>query len=97
MEKRLLCPHCGKPIEVVIAKTKSTPEAKIPLIDQIKGALGERMENVDVAEKNGTVTVTPKGFLGRDLWQRINDALKEFEPEWVSAGKESKWVVKTTG
>jgi hypothetical protein len=93
MEEKINCPYCGKPLEIAIAKTKSLTDTRT-LIDQVKRVLGKTLNNVDVAEENETVIITPKGFLGRELWQQINDALKQFEPEWVSAGKESRWVIK---
>jgi hypothetical protein len=91
-EKTLNCPYCGKPLEIAIAKTRSLTDTRT-LIDQLKRILGKTLNNLDVVEENEAVIITPKGFLGRELWQQINDALKPFGPEWISAKKESRWVI----
>lgn len=90
-EKTLQCPYCKKPLEVEIAKTE--PE-RMTLLEQIKHALTKSLNSVDITETNGIVVVTPRGFLGREVWQQINENMKQFNPEWVSEGKESRWIVK---
>jgi hypothetical protein len=37
--------------------------------------------------------VKPLAFLGREVWYEINDMLKSFNAEWVSAGNESRWII----
>jgi len=65
------------------------------LIAEVKKAIDDWIEDVDITEENGSVIVMPKGFLGKDVWYEINGALKPFDAEWVSAGKESKWAIKS--
>ena len=92
---RIECPHCGKPIDLQATKVEpETVEKSAPLIDMVKSTTRKWSKEVDVVEQNGMVIVTPKAYLGKDLWQQINDSLKPFEPEWVSAGKESRWVIR---
>jgi hypothetical protein len=89
--KTLQCPYCKKPLEVEIAKTESN---RMTLLEKVKHALTKSLNSVDITETNGIVVVTPRGFLGREVWQQINETLKQFNPEWVSEGKESRWIIK---
>jgi hypothetical protein len=47
-----------------------------------------------------TITESPKGFkvnrakyLETNLWQQINDKIQEYGGKWISAGKDSHWIV----
>jgi len=93
MEKRLVCPHCEKPIYINVTLGNAAKK-DVPLVEAIKGAISKWAENVDITQKNGTVVVTPKGYLGTEMWHLINSSLSQFETKWVSAGKESRWVIK---
>lgn len=86
----LRCPNCGEPISLQVLKV--TEESS--LINEVKRTIDDWIEDVDITEENGSVIVMPKGFLGGDIWHEINDALKPFDVEWVSAGKESRWVIR---
>jgi len=96
MEEKLTsieCPHCGNPITIQVIKTE--PKVDEPLtIDAVKSAISKWADCVDVVEQDNAIVITPKGYLGRDVWQEINDALKPFEAEWISAKKESRWIIK---
>jgi len=97
MEKRMTsleCPHCGNPIAIQVIKLESRTEQTVT-IDTVKSAINKWADCVDMIEQNNTVVVTPKGYLGKEVWQQINDALKPFNPEWISAKKESRWMIKT--
>lgn len=94
MEKRLVCPHCDKPLYINVTLGNAAKK-DVPLIDAIKGVISKWVENVDIVQKNGTVVVTPKGYLGTEMWHLINSSLSQFETEWVSSGKESHWVIKS--
>ena len=85
------CPSCGAPISLQISKVKKQSS----VIAEVKKTIDDWIEDVDITEENGSVIVIPKGFLGKDVWYEINDALKSFDPEWVSAGKESRWIIKS--
>ena len=86
----LSCPSCGQPISLQFSKVTEQP-----LIDKVKDTINDWMEDVDITEENDTVVVMPKGFLGKDVWYEINDALKSLDAEWVSAEKESRWIIKS--
>jgi DNA-directed RNA polymerase subunit RPC12/RpoP len=96
MEEKIFkieCPHCGNQILFNVIK----PELKEKVsIDAIKVAIDKWADCVDVVEHDNTIVITPKAYLGRDVWQEINDALKPFNPEWISAKKESRWVIKAS-
>ena len=87
---KLRCPSCGEAMEIRISKVTEQHAT----IDDVKGALEEWTDQVDVSEGDGSITVTPKGYLGKELWYQMNSALKPFGAEWVSAGKESRWIIK---
>jgi len=98
MEEKLTifkCPHCGKQIGVCTVSyvTKIDAAVQTQLIDHVREALSKWVDDLDVIENEQTITVTPKGFLRKDVWYEINDALKVFDAEWISAGKESRWVI----
>jgi hypothetical protein len=86
----LSCPNCGEPILLEISKVLKQPAS----IQDIKGVLDRWIEDVDVTEENDSIVVIPKGFLGKELWYQINNALKPFDADYVSAGKESRWVIR---
>lgn len=87
----LRCPNCGEAVEIKIGKvTKQHPS-----IEEVKAALDEWIDQVDVTESDGSIVVTPKGYLGKEPWYQINKALKTFDTEWISAGKESRWIIKS--
>lgn len=86
----LSCPNCGEPISLQVVK----PIEQSSLIDKVKDTIDDWIEDIDITEENGSVVVMPKGFLGKETWYEINEALKPLDAEWVSAGKESRWVIR---
>lgn len=86
----LSCPNCGEPIALQANKvTKKTASIK-----EVKETLSEWIDNVDVIEEDDCIVVMPKAYLGKELWYKINEALKPFDVEYVSAGKESRWEIR---
>jgi hypothetical protein len=81
------CPYCGKRIGLTKLETKRTAE-------QVKVAISNWSEDLDVVKEEDFIAVIPKNYLGTEVWQEINNALKPFNPEWISAKKESRWVIK---
>lgn len=88
---RLSCPNCGEPINLQVLKVTEQSS----LIDRVKDIIEDWIEDVDITEENGSVIVTPKSFLGKDVWYEINDALSSLDAEYLSAGKESRWIVRS--
>lgn len=88
------CPHCSKPITLQVTKTESKKTKRVPLIEMVQSTTKKWSNDVDVIEEEKGVVVIPKGYLGKDVWFQINESLKPFDPEWVSAGKESRWVIR---
>jgi hypothetical protein len=92
---KIECPHCGNTIALQVTKVESKiVEKSVPLIDMVKSTTRKWSKEIDVIDQNEVVIVKPKGYLGKDVWQQINDSLKPFEPEWVSEGKESRWAIQ---
>ena len=84
----LSCPNCGESISLRVLKVEEQSVG-----DKVKDTIDDWIEDVDITEENGSVVVMPKGFLGKETWFEINEALKPLDAEWVSAGKESRWVI----
>lgn len=84
------CPSCGDPISLQVSKVAEQSS----LIAKVKETIDEWVEDVDITEEDSSVVVVPKSFLEKDVWYKINDALKSLNGEWVSAGKESRWIIK---
>jgi len=87
----LRCPNCGEAIEIRISKSNR----KSASIEEVKDVLQEWIDRVDITESEDSIVVTPNSYLGKGLWYEINEALKTFDAEWVSAGKESRWIIKS--
>jgi hypothetical protein len=67
-------------------------------IDELEYKLQEYIPNLDTLLK---FTESPEGFkvnrakyLETELWQQINDKIQEFGGKWISAGKDSHWIVQ---
>jgi DNA-directed RNA polymerase subunit N (RpoN/RPB10) len=87
------CPYCGKQIGLNTVSYLTKLETKLSA-EQVKDAISNWIEDLDVIEEEGSIAVIPKNYLGKEVWQEINNALKPFNPEWISAKKESRWVIK---
>jgi hypothetical protein len=88
------CPHCNKAIALQIKKAESEETERVPLIEMVQTTVKRWNDDLEILEEDDSVVVIPKAYLGKDVWQQINDSLKPFDPEWVSAGKESRWVIR---
>ena len=55
-------------------------------------AAGVDLALVNVEQSEGTVTVSPKKFLG-DLWGPINDSMRELGGTWIRDGRNSRWEI----
>ncbi len=87
------CPHCNKPIILNATKTELRKSEKVPLIEMVQSAAKKWKDDIDILKDGSDVVVIPNAYLG-DTWHKLSDALKSFNPEWVSEGKESRWVIK---
>jgi len=85
------CPYCGKPIGICTVTYTSKTQS---LIDQVRNTIKEWREQLEIIQNEQTITVTPRGYLGKETWYQINEVLKSFDAEWVSAGKESRWIIR---
>ena len=72
------------------------PRIQIPLritADSVRSRLSEYLEELDVSEEPEGIVVKPKGFLGRDKFASIAAIIEEFGGEYISAGKESRFLI----
>jgi len=85
----IVCPYCGKTVYFRVEKAT--------LREEVVSALGSLNELVDISEPtpDGTLTVKPKGFLGKEKFTEIARALERFGVNYVSAGRESHWIIGT--
>lgn len=88
------CPHCNDTIALQVVKTELKKMKRVPLIEMVQSTTRKWRNDVDVIEDEKSVVVTPKAYLGKEVWYKINESLKPFDPEWVSAGKKSRWVIR---
>jgi hypothetical protein len=100
----ITCPDCGSKIGIVISVGKEAPvvvheepEAKEWPPEEVDfktklEAAGVDLALVDVEQSEGTLTVSPKKFLG-DLWGPINDAMRELGGTWIRNGRNSRWEI----
>ncbi len=100
-----MCPDCGSKIGIVIsvgqkvpvvvqeeAETEEWPPDEIDFKAKLEAA-GVDLALVVVEQSEGTVTVSPKKFLG-DLWGPINDTMRELGGTWIRNGRNSRWEIK---
>jgi hypothetical protein len=73
------------------------PVLEFRSIAELENRLQESIPNVDTIL---TITEIQDGFkldrakyLENDLWYRINDEIQQFGGKWISAGKESHWIM----
>jgi len=95
---RIECPHCGNQIAIQVIKPEPKVETKTETtvtINDISLALNEWADCIDIVEQDNAIVITPKGYLGKDVWAEINNSLKPFNAEWISAKKESRWMIKS--
>jgi hypothetical protein len=59
----------------------------------VEEAIKEWIDQVEITESDDCISIMPKEFLGKQ-WYQVNNALEKFGAEWISAGKESKWIIK---
>jgi uncharacterized Zn finger protein len=83
------CPSCGESIELTIRKVSTKLSVAI-----VEEAIKEWVDQVEIIESDDCISVVPKEFLGKQLWYQVNNALEKLGAEWISAGKESKWIIK---
>jgi len=100
----ITCPDCGSKIGIVISVGQKAPvvvheepevEEWLPEETDFKvrlEAAGVDLALVNVEQSEGTVTVSPKKFLG-DLWGPINDSMRELGGTWIRDGRNSRWEI----
>jgi hypothetical protein len=87
---RVKCPNCSETIELTIRGVLKTLSSTV----DVKEAMEEFVDHVDITESDDSIVITPRGFLEKKLWYQINNSLEKLGAEWVSAGKESRWVIR---
>ena len=58
--------------------------------------LGNRVKKVEILNKDNSIEIKPRGWLGKKNWREINEILLRNGFEWLSSGRDSCWIkIKT--
>lgn len=83
------CPKCGVVLTVTVKGTVETDS-----ISDVKALFPVELENLLIFEDKSTfVRVKPRQFLGTEYFSRIASIVREAGGEYVSAGKDSHFVI----
>lgn len=95
-----VCPYCKRPFEVKVLPITEEPEepeeAEFGIYSLSKFLVSKGIDNdlVDITKfADGKISVSTTKRLDRDVWMRLNNALKEHGFKWVSDGARSHWGV----
>ena len=62
-------------------------------VDRVKSRLDEFLEDLTVTQEEDEIIVRPTGYLGRERFASIAAIVRELGGSYVSAGKESRFVI----
>jgi len=62
-------------------------------VEVVKGAFGNDADYLTFEEKEDYIKVSPRQFLGTELFARIGATVRELDGDYVSAGKESHFRI----
>lgn len=93
------CPSCGVSLAVLICSEayKEKPTTTIKrTVEDVKTMLPQDVPedlNIAFSKNQQTIHITPKKFLGKERFYKVQKAVKNMHGEWVSQGKQSYWWV----
>lgn len=65
------------------------------LLETLRTHLAEYLQELTITEEPTGVTITPNAFLGREKFVVIASIIEEFGGHYISAGKESRFLIPT--
>lgn len=85
----------------IIVKPSATPIEEAPTIpappritvESVRSRLSEHIEELEVSEEVEGIVVRPRSYLGRDKFASIAVIIKELGGSYISAGKESRFLI----
>lgn len=80
-------------LEITITVKPSAPAPPRIIVETVRARLAEHMKEVSVTEEEEGIVVRPTGFLGRDKFSSIAAIVRELGGNYVSAGRESRFVI----
>lgn len=63
-------------------------------VEEVKSALGEYEDVLSISEEDEGIVVQPVSYLGKEKFATIASEVRELGGEYVSAGKESRFIIK---
>ena len=98
------CPHCGSKIGIFLAVEEGevaeerveAPREALSAEERVRRFLQEEgvdMSLIKIEEEETQIVISPMGYIG-DPWGEINDKIRQMGGEWISAGRESRWIIK---
>ncbi|UCH03176.1 MAG: hypothetical protein JSV20_05225 [Candidatus Bathyarchaeota archaeon] len=82
-----------KPSISVEEKPLFAPAPVKHILESIESALEEYREDIEIREETDKITVKLKGYLGREKFAAIASIIKGLCGEYISAGKESRFII----
>jgi hypothetical protein len=81
-------------VEAARPERAERPPASVEEVEYRLSSVAQ-VEDLIVAESvdQPAFTVTPKKYLGDEAWRTVNQAVGQMGGRWVSAGRDSKWVI----
>jgi len=87
------CPNCGVELGLkLLGEPERTTETS-PSVDHVRVALGDYAKLLNFETGSGIIVVKPKYFLGKERFAQISEQLKQFDAQYVSEGKNSRWEI----
>ena len=86
----------GLDITITVKPSSAIPEAPAPpriIVESVRSRLAEYLEDINVSEEAEGIVVKPTGYLGRDKFASIAAIVRELGGNYVSAGRESRFVI----
>ena len=62
-------------------------------VESVSADLSPYIDDLDIAEDEENIVVMPKRYLGRKRFSEIAELMRELGGNYVSAGKESKFLI----
>lgn len=80
----------------VAAVTPSPPAPPPITLDLVRSRLVDYVEDLTIAVRIEGITVSPKAYLGRDKFASIAAIIRDLGGDYISAGKDSRFVIPLT-
>lgn len=86
----------GLDITITVKPSLAVPEAPVPpriSVESVRSRLAEYLKEISVSEEEEGIVVKPVGYLGRDKFASIAAIVRELGGNYISAGRESRFLI----